>query len=137
MLNGNFQNLIKTTMKTAEITEMDVNSIHPKYDDKEYIRRTKVDNHDSYTDLMDKFDKMCKGMSPEDLDKKYAEVKRAHDHVHNSLEAQKMCRNGKEISDVMKKTAYTKGLLEDQLEVAKNHKKKHLDKQHINLIEDE
>lgn len=118
-----------------QVTEMN-NNLHPKWDDADYIRRMKVDNYDSYTDLMDKFDKMCKGMSPEELDKKYSEVKKAHEHVHNSLEAQRLCRSGKEISEVLKKTAYTKGLLEDQLEVAKSYKKKHLDKQKLKPIKD-
>jgi hypothetical protein len=118
-----------------QVTEMN-NNLHHKWDDADYIRRMKVDNYDSYTDLMDKFDKMCKGMSPEELDKKYAEVKKAHEHVNNSLEAQKLCRSGKEISDVLKKTAYTKGLLEDQLEVAKSYRKKHFDKQKLKPIKD-
>lgn len=123
-------------MEKGKITEMDPHNIHHKYDDGEYIRRTKVDNYESYQDTMDKFDKICKGMDEPGLEKKLSEVERAHKHVSNSLEAQKMCRKGKDISDVMKKTAYTKGLLEDQLGIVKDYKKKHLSKNTITPLED-
>lgn len=113
------------------------NNLHPKWEDEDYIERLKVDNHESYTKLTEGLKQMCKGMSLEDLDSKLGELNRAHEHVHNSLEAQRLRRNDKKVSEVMKKTAYTKGLLEDQIKIAKSHKEKLLRQKNITPLEDE
>lgn len=116
--------------------EADSSKLHPKWEDDDYIERLKVDNHDSYKELTESFKEMCKGMSLDDLDKKLSEIDKAYEHVSNSLEAQRMTRKGNKISEAMKKTAYTKGLLSDQLEIGKSFKKKLLEKNNISYLED-
>ena len=123
--------------KISAITKEQNNNIHPKWEDDDYIERLKVDNHDSYTQLTEGLKELCKGMDMEELDKKVSELNRAHDHVSNSLEAQRMLRKDNKVSDVMKKTAYTKGLLADQIGIAKSHKEKLLKQKNITPLEDE
>lgn len=123
-------------MKISQLPEQK-NNVHPKWEDDDYIERLKVDNHDSYTEMTEGFKKNCEEMDLEELSSKLDEIESAHDHVHNSLEAQKMSRKDDKVSEGMKKTAYTKGLLQDQIKIAKDHKEKLLRQNPITPIEDE
>lgn len=122
--------------KITEMTQPRKGSIHPKWDDEDYTERLKVDNHDSYTKLTKGFDEMCRGMNIEELEKKLTEIEKAHTHVSNSLEAQKM-RGAVKPTEVIKKTLYTKGLLEDQLKIGKSYKEKLLRTNNLIPIEED
>lgn len=109
----------------AKITEMqqDNNNIHPSYKDEDYIKNLKsVDFNKDYSENMEKFHTLVKDMSEEELDEKISQLQKSLDYVEESLNTQKYKRTRYLPSNVLKKTAFTKGLLEDQLAFAKHHK---------------
>ena len=101
--------------------------IHPEYDNGQFIEMTKVDRTQEYDKRMNEFKEVCKGMSEDELAGKIDEVEQILGHVDDSLKTQLMARpNGNHISKAMRETAFTKGLIEDQL--------KHVKDLHVKLI---
>ena len=101
--------------------------IHPDHEDADFMEMLKVDRNGEYSDKMGQFEKACKSLSLDELDKKIDLVSQALQHVDESLQTQLITRaNEKLIDPTMRETAFQKALLQDEL--------KHAEKIKLDLI---
>jgi hypothetical protein len=109
--------------KVSAIESNTSNNIHPDMEDKDYIKKVKIDKGQSYSSDMEKFRTLCKSMNEDELEEKINQLQKALKGVDDSLDIQKFHRSNQQQSNSLRDTAYTKGLLEDQLEYAEEVKK--------------
>ncbi len=118
----------------AKISELekDNNNIHPSFEDKDYIEHLKKSNYNKeYIEKIEKFNELLPKLSDEELDLKIEQLEKSLDHVNESLNAQKFKRTKYLPSNVLNKTAFTKGLLEEQIKLAKDYKTSQINKDNI------
>lgn len=110
------------------------NNIHPEMDDKDYISKTKIDKGQSHVDEMEKFRTLCKSLDEPELEEKISQLQKAVKAVDETLDIQKFYRSNQQQSHALRDTAYTKGLLEEQLDYAEEVKKSHIDENKIEEV---
>lgn len=121
----------------AKVTTMEhnvSNNVHPDMEDKYYISKTKLDRGQSDNDTMEQFKTLCKSLSEPELEDKISQLKKAVKAVDETLDIQKFHRTNQQQSHALRDTAYTKGLLEEQLEYAEEVKKSLIDENKIEEI---